>query len=181
MTTGDSFGIAGINVARGKRGFTRLPVTSALDGTELTIPLHVVHGAKDGPVLGLISGIHGDEDFVRRILREVVLELDADALAGTVLAIPVANPAAYARAKRSTPEEDIDFADMNRIFPGVRAKPAFGGGVSQPSDRSLTEWMAAAISEPFIVLDRDLKIIIHPFLGAVFGEIGGFNSISKVR
>jgi predicted deacylase len=61
----------------------------------------------------------------------------------------VANPIAFARTKRSTPEEDIDFADMNRIFPGIRAKPAFGGGESHPSDRSLTEWMASIISEQF--------------------------------
>jgi predicted deacylase len=65
------------------------------------------------------------------------------------LVIPVANPVAFARSKRSTPEEDIDFADMNRIFPGVRAKPVFGGGESHPSDRSLTEWMASVISEQF--------------------------------
>ncbi len=80
-------------------------------------------------------------------MREVVLRLDPKDLAGTVLAIPVANPVAFARSKRSTPEEDIDFANMNRIFPGARAKPAFGGGESQPSDRSLTEWIAHTISQ----------------------------------
>jgi predicted deacylase len=36
---------------------------------------------------------------------------------------------------------------MNRIFPGTRAKPTFGGGEPQYSDRSLTEWMAATIVE----------------------------------
>ncbi len=145
----DEFEIGDLKVRRGERGFTRLPVTSLLVGAELTIPLHVIHGAKEGPVLGLISGIHGPEHFVIRIVREVILGLNPEELAGTVLAIPVANPVAFARAKRSTPEEDIDFGDMNRIFPGVRAKPAFGGGESEPSDRSLTEWMASTISEQF--------------------------------
>ncbi len=145
----DTFEIGGIKVKRGERGFTRLPVTSLLVGAELTIPLHVVHGAKEGPVLGLLSGVHGPEPFVMRIPRQVVLGVDPRELAGTILFIPVANPVAFARGKRSTPEEDIDFADMNRVFPGTRAKPTFGGGESQYSDRSLTEWMAATIVEHF--------------------------------
>jgi predicted deacylase len=149
VTNMDEFEVGSLRVRRGERSFTRLPVTSLLLGAELSIPLHVIHGAKEGPVLGLISGIHGPEHFVIRILREVILKLNPEELAGTVLAIPVANPVAFARAKRSTPEEDIDFADMNRVFPGVRAKPAFGGGESLASDRSLTEWMAAVISEEF--------------------------------
>jgi len=145
----NTFKIGSMEVKRGERGMTRLPVTALLVGVELGIPVHVVHGAKEGPVLGLIAGIHGPEPFVMRILREVVLGVDPSELAGTIVAIPVANPVAFARSKRSTPEEDIDFADMNRIFPGTRAKPTFGGGESQYSDRSLTEWMAAAIVENF--------------------------------
>ena len=146
----DTFHIGNLEVRRGERGQTRLPVTTLLVGAELGIPLHVAHGTKDGPVLGLISGIHGAEHFAIRILRQILLEIDCQQLAGTVVAIPVANPVAFARSKYSTPEEDIDFGDMNRIFPGSRATACFGGGASQPSDRSLTEWMAATIAECFL-------------------------------
>lgn len=144
-----SYTIGKVEVEPGQRGFTRLPVTTLLEGAELSIPLHIVHGVAEGPTLGLISGIHGPEHFVIRILREIVLGLDPQELSGTVLAVPVANPVAFARSKRSTPEEDIDFANMNRIFPGVRAKPAFGKGESPPSDRSLTEMTAATLAEHF--------------------------------
>lgn len=146
----DVFEIGDLKVRRGEQAFTRLPVTTLLVGAELSLPLHVIHGAKDGPVLGLLSGIHGPEHFVMRIVREVVLSLNPQELAGTVLVIPVANPIAFARAKRSTPQEDIDFGDLNRIFPGKRAQPAFGGGESHPSDRSVTEWIAATISDQFL-------------------------------
>ncbi len=146
---GQTLQIGMLKVQRGERGMARLPVTSLLIGAELGIPLHVIHGAKEGPVLGLLAGTHGPEPFILRVLREVVLALDPEELAGTVLAIPVANPVAFARGKRSTPEEDIDFGNMNLNFPGIRAKPAFGGGESQFSDRSLTEWMAATIVEHF--------------------------------
>ncbi len=144
-----TFEIGSLKVKRGERGFTRLPVTTLLVGAELGIPVHVVHGAKPGPVLGMISVIHGMEHFPIRILRDVILKLDPQQLAGTVLAVPLANPVAFARAKRSTPEDDIDFADMNRIFPGVRAKPAFGTGESPESDRTLTERMAATLAEQY--------------------------------
>ncbi len=150
MPSTDTFEIGGLQVKRGERGFTRLPVTSLLVGAQLGLPLHVLHGAKEGPVLGLLSGVHGPEHFVIRIVREVVTHINPRDLAGTIVALPVANPVAFARAKRSTPEEDIDFGDMNRIFPGTRAKAVFGGGESQYSDRSLTEWTAATISEGFL-------------------------------
>ncbi len=146
----DVFEIGELKVKRGERAFTRLPITTLLVGAELSLPLHVIHGAKEGPVLGLLSGIHGPEHFIMRIVREVTLALDPRELAGTVLVLPVANPIAFARAKRSTPQEDIDFGDLNRIFPGTRAKPAFGGGESHPTDRSVTEWIAATISEHFL-------------------------------
>ncbi len=146
---GDMFRIGSLSVKRGERGFTRLPVTTLLVGSELAIPVHVIHGAKEGPVLGMISAIHGMEHFPVRILREVLLGINPQELAGTILAVPVANPVAFARAKRSTPEDDIDFANMNRIFPGKRARPAFGTGASPESDRTLTETMAATIAEQF--------------------------------
>lgn len=145
----DVFEIGTLAVKRGERSFTRLPVTTLLVGGKLGIPVHVVHGAKEGPVLGMISLIHGLEHFPIRIIRELILGIDPKELAGTVLAVPLANPVAFARAKRSTPEEDIDYGDMNRIFPGKRAKPWMGIGESMPSDRSLTEMMATTLAEEY--------------------------------
>lgn len=166
----DVFEIGGLTVKRGARGHTRLPVTSLLVGAELGIPVHVIHGAQEGPVLGLMSGIHGAEHFAVRITRQALLGIDPQELAGTIVAIPVANPVAFARFKYSTPEEDIDFGDMNRIFPGTRAQAVFGGGESQPSDRSLTEWMAAVISDRFLARLQYLIDIHCNFAGCSLVE-----------
>lgn len=175
MRTTGAFEIGDLTVEPGKRSYTRLPVTSLLVGAQLGIPVHVVHGVHDGPVLGLISGIHGPEPFVMRIVREVILGLDAAELHGTIMAVPVANPIAFARSKRSTPEEDIDFGDMNRIFPGWRARPVFGGGESQPSDRSLTERMASVIAEQYLTrLDYLIDFHCH------FAGCSLFESIVKI-
>jgi predicted deacylase len=102
----DTFEIGGVKVKRGERGFARLPVTSLLVGAELAIPVHVVHGAREGPVFGLLSGVHGPEPFVMRIPRQVVLGVDPSVLAGTIVFIPVANPVAL-RGKRNTPEKTL--------------------------------------------------------------------------
>ncbi len=165
----DTFKIGNINVKRGERGFTRLPVAKILVGAELGIPVHVIHGAKEGPVLGMIGLIHGLEHFPVRIQREVVLGIDPNELSGTVLSIPVANPVAFSRAKRSTPEDDIDFGDLNRIFPGRRAKPAFGEGESPASDRSLTEIIASILAEQYIPrLNYMLDFHCHWHKGGLF-------------
>ena len=72
------FQIAGIEVDSGQRGFVRIPVTTLLVGAELTIPLHVVHGAQPGPVLFLTSGLHGDEPFPIRMIRKVLMDVDVE-------------------------------------------------------------------------------------------------------
>ncbi len=145
----DTFEIGGVAVAPGERGFTRLSVTSLLVGSDLGIPLHILHGAKPGPVFGLISTIHGMEHFGVRIVRDIIMDIDPRQLAGTILCIPVANPVAFARGKRNTPEEDISFANLNRVFPGLRGKPGPGGAAQPLPGRSLTEWIAATLVEHF--------------------------------
>ena len=56
----DDFTVGEITVPRGEKlsGFITVPKGTD-DGT--TIPVTVVHGASDGPVLALIAGIHGYE------------------------------------------------------------------------------------------------------------------------
>ena len=52
------------------RSFRRLPVTTMLNGAELTVPLHVVTGAKPGPTLGIITNQHGDEFLPTIVIRQ---------------------------------------------------------------------------------------------------------------
>ncbi len=143
--------ICGKEVEPGERAYFGLKVAKNLDGSVLTIPLHVVRGEQEGPVLGLSSGIHGQEYYHNRIIRRMVTELDPSELRGTLLAIPVANPPAFAHDTRNTPmppEETVDFANLNRVFPGRRTVPLFGS--MEPDDVSLTMKMARIITDEFI-------------------------------
>lgn len=75
----------------GSKSFLRLKVAKMLDSSELYIPLHVIRGVSDGPVLGLLASVHGTEYYQNRIIRRIVNETSADEVNGTILAVPVAN------------------------------------------------------------------------------------------
>lgn len=145
------FELAELRAAPGERAFTWLPVTRLLNGTTLTLPVHVVHGAEPGPVLGITSGVHGVEYPPIRMVKGALESLNPSGLRGTVVAVPVCNPLSFARGTRITPDEDdVDFANLNRVFPGRRDKAVFGIGQPPTSDRSLTEAIAAVITDEIL-------------------------------
>lgn len=146
----DAFTFGDVEVAPGTRGFTRVPVAPLLLGATLTLPVHIIHGRRPGPVLGLMSGIHGAEYLPMRCVREAVLRINPEELSGTVLALPIANPVAFMQDSRITLEDDIDFGNLNRVFPGIRHKAVFGSGAADPTDHTLTELMAQVIAREYL-------------------------------
>ncbi len=113
-------------------GYTieRIPVTRLSNGHDVELVVHVIRGSKDGPKLVMFGGIHGDEPLGTEAVRRVLKEIDPGQLAGTIVAIPVANPYAFEAAKRVTP---VDGLNLNRIMPG-------------DSEGSLTEQLAAQLA-----------------------------------
>ena len=99
------------------RWFTRLPVTTMLNGAQLTLPLHVVTGRSAGPTLGIITNVHGDEFMPTTAIRTLLGELDTAKLKGRLAIISVANPMATAGFGRLTPEQHGRI-DLHEVFPG---------------------------------------------------------------
>jgi predicted deacylase len=127
----NGFEFAGIHVAPGERSYTPLPVTKLLNGAILNIPVHVIHGAEPGPVLGITCAVHGAEYVPVRIAREFVSRLNPSQVKGTLVVIPICNPLSFAKGTRISPDEDdVDFANLNRVFPGRRENPVFGATVT---------------------------------------------------
>jgi len=140
--------IYGKDMEPGTRHFFRLRVAQLLDGNELSIPLHVIRGKQNGPVLGLFAAIHGSEYYSNRIIRRIVVDTDPNEISGTILAVPVANPLVFSHMTRQTPdppEETVDFSNLNRVFPGKRITPLFGS--MESTDVSLTMKMASIITD----------------------------------
>lgn len=108
--------IAGRLFKAGSRGIVRVPVTRDLTGN-IEITAHVVAGASEGPTLLLLSMLHGNEWFSVLILRELLKRIDPAALAGNIIAVPVANPAAFITRSRCI-LDDSDEPDANRSFGG---------------------------------------------------------------
>jgi hypothetical protein len=108
------FEAGGARVGAGQRTSVRIQVARLPAGGWLALPLHIVHGASAGPTLFLSGAIHGDEVDGVEIIRQVLGRLDADELAGTLLAAPVVNLPGLLVASRYLP----DRRDLNRSFPG---------------------------------------------------------------
>ncbi|MBI3068329.1 MAG: succinylglutamate desuccinylase/aspartoacylase family protein [Betaproteobacteria bacterium] len=87
------------------RFFTRIEVTTMLNGAMLALPLHVVTGTRDGPTLGVITNVHGDEFLPTTVIRQLIGELDPARMRGRLAVVSVANPLATANFGRQTPEQ----------------------------------------------------------------------------
>lgn len=78
------------------------------------VPVHILQGAKPGPLVFLTGAVHGDEINGVAIVREVFCGLNPNTFSGTLVGIPVANVPGFRRGERYMP----DRRDLNRSFPG---------------------------------------------------------------
>ncbi|WP_046869170.1 succinylglutamate desuccinylase/aspartoacylase family protein [Microvirga massiliensis] len=99
------------------RSFKRLPVTRLASGADLSLGLHVLTGRKEGPTLGILTTVHGDETMPVLAVRKLFESVNPDKLAGRLAAIPVANPLAVTAFSRQTPEQHGK-TDLHEVFPG---------------------------------------------------------------
>ncbi len=109
------FELLGSSVEPGTMARLAWSSNSGLVGSELGAPVVVVHGARPGPVLCLIAGVHGDELNSVEIVRRVTNAVDPADFGGTLVSIPVVNLFGYLRNSRYLP----DRRDLNRYFPGT--------------------------------------------------------------
>ena len=119
------FEIAGIQVQPGTRQTIEVQVAKLYTHTPLHIPVEIVHGRRDGPVLMVCGAIHGDEingvEIVRRVLTNTVLRN----LRGTLVAVPIVNIFGFVQRTRYLP----DRRDLNRCFPGSESG-SLGGRIA---------------------------------------------------
>lgn len=95
-------------------GTIQIPSRAGDEGTSL--PVSVIHGAKPGPVLALIAGVHGQEYTPILALQNLRASIDPRLLTGTVLMVHVANMPSY--LARTIYYSPADQKNLNRVFPG---------------------------------------------------------------
>jgi predicted deacylase len=121
--------IAGMGAAQGPATFT-VGTAIARRGQKVTgtievprgvdaataIPVAVLHGAKPGPVLALVSGAHGTEYASIIALEKLIGVLNPAEISGTVIIVPLVNVASF---EQKVPHVNpIDGKSMNRMYPG---------------------------------------------------------------
>ncbi|MGZ5093586.1 MAG: succinylglutamate desuccinylase/aspartoacylase family protein [Burkholderiales bacterium] len=99
------------------RFLTRIDVTTMLNGATLSVPLHVVTGARAGPTFGIVTNTHGDEFLPTIAIREFIGALATTQLRGRLVVVSVANPMATAGFGRLTPEQH-GRTDLHEVYPG---------------------------------------------------------------
>jgi hypothetical protein len=99
----------------GHRSYGQLKVAELHDSSPVEIPVAIVNGREEGPVLWIQNAVHGDEYVGLGAIQRLLKELNPETLRGTVIAIPVVNILAYRARQRSAPQDGVD---MNRIWPG---------------------------------------------------------------
>lgn len=114
MPVRESFPIGGVRVRAGTSRELSLPITRLVTGAEVTVPLRIVHGREDGPVLWLTAATHGDEVVGIEVIREVLAALSPKTFRGTLVAVPIVNVLGFMAGDRYLP----DRRDLNRSFPG---------------------------------------------------------------
>jgi predicted deacylase len=105
------------------RGLAR--IGELADGiTPVQVPVVIVNGRDDGPIVYIHAGSHGQETIYSvEALRRLCAELDADRLKGALIAVPLANLLAHQFATRVAPHyaarEGVPFAgDIHKLWPG---------------------------------------------------------------
>jgi len=95
-------------------------------------------GRSAGPLALITAGVHGDEYEGPAAVFSLAQFLTSDRVRGTIVAVPVANPAAFAAGTRMNPE---DRRNLARTFPGNpkggpsdQLAAAIFGELAAPSD-----------------------------------------------
>lgn len=101
----------------GEVGLTNIHIANLPSGTKIDLPVHVFRAKKDGPVLLICAGLHGDEvNGVELVRRTLANQLYDNLIAGSAIVIPLINIFGFINFSREVP----DGKDVNRSFPGSK-------------------------------------------------------------
>ncbi|MFC4357574.1 succinylglutamate desuccinylase/aspartoacylase family protein [Halobium salinum] len=125
----------------------RISLARLPSGVDVETTVHVYEGNESGPTLYVQAAQHGREVNGTEVLRRLHGRIDHEALAGRLVAVPVADPLTFDRVSYTTPEVlDSVNANMNRCWPG-------------DPEGTLHERMAARLWE--FASDADALVDLH--------------------
>ena len=104
----------------GEKVFDHVEMFEYPHGNIERLPICIIQGLEEGPTFLFTGNIHGDELHGLVTLQEVIQELDASKLKGTIIIVPSLNPAGLLTLTRSP--FYIGKTDPNRLWPDPKPK-----------------------------------------------------------
>ncbi|MFP9058982.1 succinylglutamate desuccinylase/aspartoacylase family protein [Natrialbaceae archaeon A-chndr2] len=150
---------------RGELEHGYLEVTDLPTGGSERLPVTIARGEQPGPTLWVTGGVHGNESTGIAAVQDVLGSSVPERLSGTVVCMPMCNPAGIRRTNRHSYYHDDD---PNRFFPATDAGDTTGRRVQELIDERLYETIVESAdalldlhtaqvgSEPFVIRDRVL-------------------------
>lgn len=136
------FRVGDVTAQPGTLASGELAIAPSATDVGTRVPFSIIHGAKPGPVLALIAGVHGQEYTPVLALQRLRTAIDPATLAGTVIMVHVANMPSY--TGRTIYYSPADRKNLNRVFPGR-------------ADGTLSERIADRITRE--VIDRATHVV----------------------
>ena len=145
------------------RGFLTIGETPS---GPLQIPLVIINGESDGPVLCLTAGVHATEYAPIDAVMRIVQTLQPDDLSGALLAVPVANMRMF--ESRTGFVSPLDGLNLNKVAPGRTS-----GSISEILAHVLLDEVIGLAQYHIDLHAGDLGEMLLPFAGyALTGDRG---------
>jgi len=106
--------IGNIEAKKGEKAFGFLKACMTHGRFDVHVPLHIVEGASEGPVLLVQAGVSGLEIEPSMILPQVVKELDPAVISGTLLLVPLLNTSGFEFEQVKAIWDDMDLNTLGR-------------------------------------------------------------------
>jgi predicted deacylase len=150
-----TFTVGTATAKRGEKVFGRIVVPPGVD-SGYSIELAVVHGARPGPVLALVSGAHGTEYASIVALAQLIGQLDPATIAGTIIVVPLVNVASF--EQRVPHVNPVDGKSMNRFYPG-----SMGGTQTERASYLITRQIVEQSDHLIDLHGGDLDESLRPY------------------
>ena len=110
-----TFSVGTATASRGQKAFGVIKVPAGSDAG-YDIPVALVHGAKPGPALAVVSGAHGTEYASIIAVERLIGKIDPARVSGTLILVPMVNVPSF---ERIVPHVNpTDNKSMNSRYPG---------------------------------------------------------------
>ena len=149
--------IRGIAAECGQRAQGFITIGETPSGP-IQFPVVIVNGADDGPVLSLTAGVHATEYAPIDAAMRIVQSLDATALRGAVIVVPVVNMRMF--ESRTGFVSPLDGINLNKAAPGRD-----DGSISEVLAKVLLDEVIGCAAYHIDLHAGDLGEMLLPFAG----------------